>query len=388
MAESSSIATEAEKPVIVRVKRKAFQARLDAFWLEINERPLKRAALDFENLSISESSTSRGLEINDKSSKHPLADFGNLSISESSTSRVEVSKTKKILVQHLETVNSSEETFNVLRSFVPNSSDALKVKEKIEERRRFVKTVIKQDELLSKARQRQEVLSRNARFEQVWRSRKVKKEALEDESVYETCRLYDVVRVDVEERGTEVVEDNDMEDCRMMAHFLPLLQEVLPTAAKEIESDMCKQASSDGYVYDFYVVNEAANVNEVESANQFPLVKVDDEDDFYDGPDDSDYETDDSNAEDNYRNDYPDDDDDVSEDEGEVTSSSEDEISEDESITSDEELFEDLVSGSEEYHIYKESRPRDCSDDEYEMYGDGDEATYDDHDSGDEELSD
>lgn len=48
------------------------------------------------------------------------------------------------------------------------------------------------------------VLSRCARFEQIWRSRKGKKEAPEDEAVYEMCRLYDVVRVDVEEHIIEV----------------------------------------------------------------------------------------------------------------------------------------------------------------------------------------
>lgn len=90
IAESSSTPLK-NKPVIVRVKRKAFHSRLDAFCeflmlallhlsvyfylvgifevfsrliqsfcvagLEINERPLKRPLLDFEKLSISDSST-------------------------------------------------------------------------------------------------------------------------------------------------------------------------------------------------------------------------------------------------------------------------------------------------------------------------------------------
>ncbi|GFP80551.1 RNA-directed DNA methylation 4 [Phtheirospermum japonicum] len=93
MAESSSTPAISNKPVVVRVKRKAFQSALDAFWLEIHERPLKR----------------------------PLLDFGKLSISDVSSSRVEELKTKKILVRHVETVTNSESTFDVLRSFVPIS---------------------------------------------------------------------------------------------------------------------------------------------------------------------------------------------------------------------------------------------------------------------------
>ncbi|KAI3461702.1 hypothetical protein Pfo_018365 [Paulownia fortunei] len=337
MAESSSTPPNTDRPVIVRVKRKAFQSPLDAFWLEIHERPLKR----------------------------PLVDFGKLSISDASSSRVEILKAKKIFVRHVETVTSSEDTFNVLRSFVPNSSGELKSKEKNEEGRRSFKTVNKQDQMLVKAKQRQEVLSRNARFEQIWRSRKGKKEAPEDEAIYEMCRLYDVVRVDVEEEHEVDVpkeKDTDLDNCRMMAQYLPLLREVLPTAAVEIEYDihdyMSKQASSDGYVYDFYAVNEDANVMEADSASLFPLVQVDDDDDYYDGPNDSEHETDDSNAENNPLNEYPDEE--ISEDE-EVTSRSSDEKSEGESRTSGSQS-EELESGSQVSYEYEDSGPGDWSD--------------------------
>ncbi|KAK4412428.1 RNA-directed DNA methylation 4 [Sesamum alatum] len=322
MAESSSSAPSTDKPVIVRVKRKAFQSAIDAFWLEIHERPLKR----------------------------PLLDFGKLSISDASSSRVEELKTKKILVRHVETVTSSEDTFDVLRSFVPNPSDELKSKEKNEEGRRNIKAGNKQDQLLVKAKQSQEVLSRNARFEQIWRSRKGKKETPEDEAIYEMCRLYDVVRVDVEEHEVSVQKekDTDVDDCRMMADYLPLLKEVLPTAALEIEHDihdyMSKQASADDYVYDFYAFKEEANIREGDSASLFPLVQVDEDDDYYDGPDDSDYGSDDSNAENNPLNDYPDEE--ISEDEDEVTSTASDEKSEVESQTSGSQS-EQLESGSE-----------------------------------------
>lgn len=51
------------------------------------------------------------------------------------------------------------------------------------------------------------VLSRNARFEQIWRSRKAKKDALEDEAIYEMCQLYDVVRVDIQEDEVEAQKE-------------------------------------------------------------------------------------------------------------------------------------------------------------------------------------
>lgn len=48
------------------------------------------------------------------------------------------------------------------------------------------------------------VLSKNARFEQIWRSRKGKKEVMRDDALHEMCHVYDVVRVDVEEATIEV----------------------------------------------------------------------------------------------------------------------------------------------------------------------------------------
>ncbi|XP_043702285.1 RNA-directed DNA methylation 4-like [Telopea speciosissima] len=76
------------KPVVVRLKRKASQSRVDGLWLEITERPVKR----------------------------PLLDFGKLSIS-GSTGKDEL-KTKKIFVQHVETVSSTEAAVDILHSFV------------------------------------------------------------------------------------------------------------------------------------------------------------------------------------------------------------------------------------------------------------------------------
>ncbi|KAL8536863.1 hypothetical protein ACS0TY_012153 [Phlomoides rotata] len=341
MAEGSSTPGTADKPVIVRVKRKAFLSPVDAFWLEIHERPLKRALLDFVKLSLSDDSSSR----------------------------VEELKTKKILVQHVETVTSSKDTFDVLRSFVPSSSGELKPEEKNEGKRQSLKTVNKQDKLLVKAKQRQEVLSRSARFEQIWRSRKGNKEATEDESIHDMCRLYDVVRVDVEDDTVDVQneKDKDLDDWKVMAEYLPLLRQYLPSAAEEIESVPDVMSNQDEYVYDFYAIREDVNEMEADSTSLFPLVQVEDEDDFYDGPDDTEYQTDDSNAEDNPLNDYPDEADDEDEEEEEEEEDEDEDEDEDEvtSISSDEESEgessgRELESGSQLSFDYEDEDSETC----------------------------
>lgn len=269
-----------DKPVIVRVKRKASQSPLDAFWLEINERPLKRSLLDFENLSISDSSGKEEL------------------------------KTQKVLLQHVETISSSEAIIDVVQLFVePSSADASLGNTKGEQRRHtFKKEHERQDRLLSKARNEQEVLAKNARFEQVWRSRRGNKEAMHDQALDGMCRFYDVVRVDGEERSNkvELEEDMSLEDRKLLSSYLPLLREFIPSAASQIESDLhACMSKQDDYEYDFYTVRDGMDIIKEDASNPFPLVQVDEED-FYDGPDGSDYETDDSNAEDNPLNDYPD----------------------------------------------------------------------------------
>ncbi|XP_008799853.2 RNA-directed DNA methylation 4 isoform X2 [Phoenix dactylifera] len=272
------------KPVVVRVKRKPSQARLDAFWLEINERPLKRA----------------------------LVDLGSLSISDSSTGKVhEESRTKKLLVQHVETMRHSEAIKDVLHSFLqPGSSGSKEFKRKIEERRSAHKQDKKQDQLRSAAIQKHEDLARNARFEQIWKSRRGRTDPDED-SLRELCHLYDVVQVDVEDmtsRKVQKPEVSELEDNAILCNYLPLIREYLPTAAVEIESDIRAYASrEDNFVYDLYTVEDGLNSNGEDKATDYPLVQVnDDDDEYYDGPLQLEYESDDSNAEDNPRNDYPD----------------------------------------------------------------------------------
>ncbi|MCL7021451.1 hypothetical protein MKW94_019048 [Papaver nudicaule] len=241
IAEASSSSTA--KPLIVRVKRKSSQSPLEALWLEISERPLKRPLLNFEKLSISDSSKAAA----------------------------EILRSKKVLVQHVETVSSSKAVIQVLQSIVPNSDDATDFKSKVEERRQTFKQENKQDQRLSRAREKHEDMAKNARFEQIWKRRKGK---VQDGSIHELCHIYDVVRVDVEEetpKTEEQAEDTSLEDNQMLCNFLPLIREFLPDVAAEIQSDMqsyINNGASDDYVYDLYAVKDEMNTTEEENARK------------------------------------------------------------------------------------------------------------------------
>ncbi|GAB4860222.1 hypothetical protein Ancab_011701 [Ancistrocladus abbreviatus] len=333
VAESSSAPND--KPVIVRVKRKAFQSPLDAFWLEISDRPLKRPLIDFEKLSISASSANEEL------------------------------KSRRIFVQHVETVKSTEASIDILQSFVEPGADNVI---KFSDRGDAFKRDKKPSELLAKAKQEQETLARNARFEQIWRSRRDKKEAIQDEAY----RLYDIVRVDSEQtsRNANVEKDMSLEDQESLCKVLPLLRELIPTAADEIESDMSSYVRvEDEFVYDLYAVNE--DVNEMDASFPFPLVQVDD-DGFCDGPDHSDYETDDSNAENHPWNDYPDEESDE-EEESRTSGSESDELAS-ETNSKESAILDDSGITAED-----EMNNSDCS------YGDYDELDHTTEEGGDDE---
>ncbi|KAF8698046.1 hypothetical protein HU200_035557 [Digitaria exilis] len=271
------------KPIVVRVKRKPSQTRPDAFWLEINERPAKKAMLDFSSLSISEPSSSSA-------------------IAEASGE----SRIKKLLVQHIETVHHSEAVEDVLHSLLLADSNSKEKKSKTKEWNDRIKQDKKPDQLRSAGRQRHEDLGRNARFAQIWKSRKGEKNEA-DESLREICHLYDAVQVDPdEERHPAEPRITSFEEGAVLCNFLPLLREYLPSAAEEIESDIISLAlSEDSEVYDIYTVKEVNDTNmEDTSAASYPRLQVDDsEDECYD--DDYPYDTDDSNAEDNPLFDYP-----------------------------------------------------------------------------------
>ncbi|KAM5548578.1 RNA-directed DNA methylation 4 [Rosa sericea] len=323
VGESSSALPE-QKPVIVRVKRKANQSPIDAFWLEINERPPKRPLLDLANLSLSDSS--------------PKA-------------AAEELKAKKVFVQHVETVSSSDTTIDIVKSFVDPTTDQVSgSKTKSEERRHSLKKDNKQEQILSKARQKQEVVAKNARFEQIWRSRKGKTE--ESDKLQEMCHFYDVLRVDAKERSNELKQQEELslEDQRILQSYLPLLREFIPSAALEVESDLHaqKQESEDEYVYDVYAVNDEMDIADEDSSHPFPLVQVDDED-FYDVPDESEHDSEDSNDENNPNFDYPDEESEDEEEESDSEASdneSKDESASDRSLES-KDLEEHVISGDD-----------------------------------------
>lgn len=332
--------------MVVRMKRKASQASLDAFWLEINERPLKRPLLDFEKLSLSdhESKVSEAL------------------------------KKKRLLVQHVETVSPSEAIEDVLQSLLLNSSGSKDFVRKIEARKGYFKQDKKHDQLRSVARQEREELVRNARFEQIWKSRRG-----EINSLRELCHLYDVVRVDAEdEKPMKKLEaDISVEDNAILCNYLPLLREYIPSAAEEIESEIkayvsgegsscsdsiAKVPTEDGYVYDLYTVEDDFTGKDEDISCDFPLVQVKNEDDF-DDMTDSEYDSEDSNAEDHPRNEYPDEESSNEEDEdldpfGDFEYPNSD--YEEEMVCNNKKDEQESNEGDDKYvHIFSDS---DCSD--------------------------
>ncbi|CAG7875041.1 hypothetical protein HID58_018007 [Brassica napus] len=351
VGESSSVG---EKPVVVRVKRKVGQSPLDAFWLEINERPFKRPLLDFSKLSLSNSETKEDV------------------------------KPKKVLVRHLETVTDSETTVDIIHSLFESDLDEQSCsKGKFEDRKIALKKDNRKEQLLTKAVQQQQTAAQNARFEQIWRSRKGNKEDIHDKELHERCSFYDVIRVDAEEMGPGDAppEVESLEDQKMLASFLPLLRECIPTAAEEIEAGI-HSSHTEAYVYDFYAVNEEMDISEDSSKHQFPLVIVEEEEEFYDGPDDeSDYDSDDSNAEDHPRNDYPDEisEEDSEEEEKEEDDDEEDEDEEEKSEASDESKDE----GSLERHVRmvldeNEEVFDGYAEEDVNVYGDSDDEEFED----------
>uniref|UniRef100_A0A0E0R395 Uncharacterized protein n=1 Tax=Oryza rufipogon TaxID=4529 RepID=A0A0E0R395_ORYRU len=263
-------AEERDKPIVVRVKRKPSQTRPDAFWLEINERPVKKAMLDFSSLSVSEPSSAPN-----KASEEP--------------------RIKKLLVQHIETVHHSEAVQDVLHSLLHSDLDAKEIKSKTKEWNNRTKQDKKQDQLRSAARQRHEVT-----LEEMLALHKFggvgKETGMKLMNHYEKYAIFMMLS-----------KITSFEEGAILCNFLPLIREHLPSAAEEIESDIISLAQSeDSDVYDIYTVKEVDDDTTMEgtSSAPYPLLQVDDGDDVcYD--DDDPYDTDDSNAEDNPLYDYP-----------------------------------------------------------------------------------
>ncbi|KQJ89605.1 RNA-directed DNA methylation 4 isoform X2 [Brachypodium distachyon] len=283
---STAAAPAREKPVVVRVKRKPSQTPPDAFWLEINERPMKKAMLDLSSLSISSQPSSS---------------------SSNAQAASEEPRVKKLLVQHVETVHRSEAVEDVVHSLLNTDSSSKEIKNKTKEWNDRMKQGIKQDQLRSAARQRHEDVGRNARFAQIWRSR-TGDNSEAAETLRELCHLYDAIQVESdEEKHPAEPRMTSFEEGAILCNFLPLIREHLPSAAEEIESDIISLAQSEySDVYDIYTVKEVDDTNmEDTSAASYPLLQVDDDDSEYCNDEEYPYETDDSNAEDNPLYDYP-----------------------------------------------------------------------------------
>ncbi|CAN0854976.1 RNA-directed DNA methylation 4 [Linum grandiflorum] len=358
VGESSSVppvSTNEDKPVVVRVKRKLRQSVVDAFWLEISEPPSKRVALDLANkLSLGDSATGNGDE----------------------------PKTRKVLVQHVETISTSESTISVVQSFVPSSADVVKPKIDNEERKRTFKSVNIQEQILSKSRLSQKEVAKNARFRQIWSSRKENEGELHD-----MCSFYDVVRLDAEEVSSEVKQKETlpMEDQKLLSRYLPFLRELIPDAAEEIEAEIGASTSQeDDFVYDYYTVNDSMDVVHEDISMSLPLVQVEDED-FYDGPDDeSEYASEDSNAENHPFNEYPDE---SSEEEDELHSDDKSSVDDDDDDEEEEEEKEGDSDDDEESHSLQNFENMHCADGNDDLFEDYlDEAdSFDYHDSSDSE---
>ncbi|KAI3958006.1 hypothetical protein MKW98_020648 [Papaver atlanticum] len=231
--------------------------------------------------------------------------------------------------------------------------------------------VNKRDNLLLRAREKHEYMAKNARLEKIWKRRK-------GNGIHEMCNIYDVVRVGEEEeipKKVEQTEDMSLEDSQMLCNFLPLLREYLPEVASEIQSDIYSYVSSsegalhmvDDYVYDSYAVKDEMNTAEEEGdLDAYPLVLVGGEDDYYDGQQESEWDTSDSNAEDNPLNEYPDE-----------VSSSEEETDEDEDDEDEDEEGVTRVNGFRELDEFRKTKTLHSSEDEY-SYEDEDEEEDDD----------
>ncbi|XP_047167242.1 RNA-directed DNA methylation 4-like, partial [Vigna umbellata] len=210
-------------------------------------------------------------------------------------------------------------------------------------------------------------LAKDARFEQIWKRRKGNKgtESTHDKELQEICNFYDIVRVDNEEKKKEVQQQEiSLEDQRLLSSYLPLLREFIPNAAEEVEADLIAHLSGhskgENYVYDLYTVTDEMDINPEDTLASYPLVQVEEEEDYYDGPDDSDYESDDSNAENNPLNDYPDE---ISEEDEEEVEDSE---SESEGVNGD--ASNESSNEDTEHHGFSkdDADPYDEDFDEYE----------------------
>jgi len=291
------------KPRVVRVKRKREQPPLENIWLEVSDPPSKRHEPDIGALTLSSTLDS--------------------------APPTNVTTPSKLLFWRVETVSPSNKTgVSIYESLLQKVSERkLALEKRKEPRESRPKSKGKQDQLLHAAKEKHEAVAKRARFEQVWKSRRVpgKTSSDDDEENDALCdhfHLYDVVRVD-EEGEAEVAEKRSqrerakreaaLADGALMCNYLPLLRECLPEVAADVEEDLATlvaQTEKEDYVYDVYAMAEDSGEQEGLEDQFVPTVQIVEKDgDDWGEPAESEYDSQDSNDENNPINDYPDEDD-------------------------------------------------------------------------------
>lgn len=342
---SSYLDCSTSKSIIVRIKRKRLQDPVGSLWVEVSARPAKRPELDLSSLSLHDG-------------EGPM----------SRDTTVETRSTK-LLFRHLETITSfgAEETSRV-ETLLKNAGDEKGFRKWKERRQVSTRKKDYHGAHLTTARMTHEALAKAARFEQVWRSRN---DPPKDDIMSEFFHLYDVVQVDAEvnvadkhQSERQAKREAELADNQLLHNYLPLLRDFLPTAATQLESELPSQSTKeDEYVYDVYALEEGADGSEADNAD-YPMVHLIDGEDCGWGSSDSQFDSEDSNDENNPRNDYPEEEDsdfEIESDAEEGTSESDSEIGDEELLAKDD-GSEECIDISDEYEEYYRENDYDSAD--------------------------
>ncbi|CAK9265044.1 unnamed protein product [Sphagnum jensenii] len=306
-ADGGTLQQQAEKPRLVRVKRAREQAPIDTLWLEVSERPSKRHEPDIGTLTLSSKEPHLSLAIEDVS--------------------------KKLLFRRVETISpSGEKGVPLYESLlvIPPPPDT---KACMQQETHEIPLLI----VLCNLWEILQAVAKAARFEQVWRSRRGGERVAADDAhmdgMHDFFHLYDLVRIDVEAEAAKKAASQEqakreaaMAENSFMASYLPLLHECLPEVAADVEAQIASSLDSlhtkEDYVYDVYAMEDTNEPEVDEEDEDYPTVQIL-ETEGYDWrePNDSDYDSEDSNAENNPLHDYPEEEDfgDPSEEESDKT---------------------------------------------------------------------
>ncbi|KAH9535249.1 hypothetical protein CY35_17G043000 [Sphagnum magellanicum] len=295
-ADGGTLQQQAEKPRLVRVKRAREQAPIDTLWLEVSERPSKRHEPDIGTLTLSSKEPHLSLAIEDVS--------------------------KKLLFRRVETISpSGEKGVPLYESLLLKVNDKKHVWENRKKQQESWKSKEKQEHLLAAAKEQHGAVAKAARFEQVWRSRRGGERVAADDThmdgIHDFFHLYDLVRIDGEAEAAKKAASQEqakreaaMAESSFMASYLPLLRECLPEVAADVEAQIASSLDSlhtkEDYVYDVYAMEDTNEPEVDEEDEDYPTVQIL-ETEGYDWRElnDSDYDSEDSNAENNPLHDYP-----------------------------------------------------------------------------------